>query len=370
MILSLPRVIRLVFLAVFSLRSTLAWAPSNSLRRPVQLKSSTSAVDSSGIEGQKPVLVVGATGRVGRLVVQELMGKDIPVRALVRDREKARSVFGTSTSLEYPKLDVIEADLSLYDENEEVLDKAVDGCDSIISVMGVVRFANFFDFLPWRIFRQDVSGWAGRNHPYFGDYLGNKFLIQLAGKHNAKRFVRLTGLGIAYPVYNPFSLLFNTLLSLNNRWHILVERALAKSKVPYVVLRPGGLSDKVRDKQTTNLQVDPSGKLPFPGRCGRRDVASLAVACLSIPAEKSYTLACRWCGDGVKPKPQGKKEDGFATARECIDNLMKSFAIESPPPKMKPYGLAVATFVYGLGALGFLTARSLWHLALRLFWGQ
>lgn len=298
------------------------------------------------------------------------MGKDIPVRALVRDKEKARTLFGTATSLEYPKLDIVEADLSHYDECEEQLDEAVKGCESVISVMGVVRFAKLFDFLPWRIFKQDVSGWAGRNHPFFGNFRGNKFLIELAEKHKVQRFVRLTGLGVAYPVYNPFSLLFNTLLSLNNRWHILVEQALAKSKVPYVVLRPGGLSDKARDIETTNLQVDSSGKLPFPGRCGRVDVAHLAVSCLSIPPEKSYTLACRWCGDGVKPKPQGKKEDGFATAGECVDNLVGSLAIENPTPKMKPYGLAVALFVYSLGALSYLTARASWRLALRLFWGH
>ena len=46
--------------------------------------------------------VAGATGETGRRIVQQLIGRNIPVRALVRDVEKARmfnaffaSVFNT-----------------------------------------------------------------------------------------------------------------------------------------------------------------------------------------------------------------------------------------------------------------------------------
>ncbi|MEM1394709.1 MAG: NAD(P)H-binding protein, partial [Cyanobacteria bacterium P01_H01_bin.150] len=36
--------------------------------------------------------VAGATGETGKRIVQELIARDIPVRAFVRDLEKARSI--------------------------------------------------------------------------------------------------------------------------------------------------------------------------------------------------------------------------------------------------------------------------------------
>jgi hypothetical protein len=79
------------------------------------------------------------------------------------------------------------------------------------------------------------------------------------------------------------------------------------------------------------------------------------VEACQIPPSKSYTLACRWCGDGVKPKPQGKKEDGYATAKECLQHVVESPAIALPPPKMKRYALPVGIVVYSLAAI-FLKA--------------
>lgn len=244
---------------------------------------------------KKPVLVVGATGRVGRKVVQKLMATDRPVRALVRNPAKAQEIFGTCTGFQYPSLEVIVADMSNPDQYKETLDKAVMGCSSIISVMGVVRFSKLSDFLPWRLFRVNASTWADRDHPYYGNYIGQKVLIDLAEKYEVQRFVRLTGLALAFSAFNPFTVLFNALLSCNNRYGLLCEQSLFRSKVPYVILRPGGLAEDERDKETTNIQVEPSGKLPFPGRIGRTDVAELAIASCDLPPSKSYTVACRWC---------------------------------------------------------------------------
>jgi NAD(P)H-binding len=245
----------------------------------------------------------------------------------------------------------------------------VAGCDSVISVMGAVRFAKLTDFFPWRLFRQDAE-WADRNHPYYGNYLAQKKLIELAEKHQVKRFVRLTGLGLAFSAFNPFSILFNTLLSVNNRWGLLCEQALYESKVPYVVLRPGGLADEQRCVEATNLQVDVTGKLPFPGRIGRADVAALAIAAIDLPTTApNYTLACRWCGEGMKPKPQGFKEEGLATAKECMATVLATKAKSPPPPAMKPYGVSVGLAVTIVGSLFAKLLFVVWNLFTRIVGG-
>ena len=66
------------------------------------------------------VLVVGATGSIGHLVVEEAIRQGHTVRALARDRQKARRL---------PKdAEVIVGDLT----RPETLGPAVDGLDAIV----------------------------------------------------------------------------------------------------------------------------------------------------------------------------------------------------------------------------------------------
>jgi len=167
------------------------------------------------------LLVFSATGRVGRRVVQQLLGANKPVRALVRNQEKAEEIFGTEANRKNSSLEVVVADISRYEDYGEVLDEAVDGCGSIISVSGCLRFTKLTDFLPWRLFRQDsVGAWADRGHPYFGNYLAQKKLIELAEKHTVSRFVRLTGLSQSLSAFNPVAILFNSLYVVSS--HVFV----------------------------------------------------------------------------------------------------------------------------------------------------
>lgn len=310
-----------------------------------------------------PTLVVGATGRVGRRVVQQLLQEGRPVRALVRNSIKADEVFGGSGSL-HPKLEIVVADISRFEQHDSLLEKAVMGCGSIISVSGATRVSKLTDFLPWRLFGSDVSSWAGRDHPYFSSYLAQKRLIDLAAKHQVQRFVRLTGVSQSFSAWNPFNIMINTLLSCSQRYTKLCELALTESKVPYVILRPGGLSDDARNETATHLQVEPSGALPFPSRIGRDDVATLCIAATDgsgiLPADDSYILACRWVG-ACGSKPQGTMNDGFAIASACLKQLVKSNF--SPPsyPSMKPYRLTVAVTFYSFVFVALKAVLWLWR---------
>ena len=192
------------------------------------------------MEPSKPTLVVGATGRVGRIIVENLLGQSKPVRALVRDVGKAKEVLGENPNLEL----VVVPDLGKYQDYAQELERAVNGCESVISVSGTVRFSKITDFLlPWRFLRTDVSSWADSSHPYFCNYKAQCYLIDLAEKYNVQRFVRLTGLSTGYSIFNPVTVIFSTLLSLTTRYHFLCEKYLHDSKVPHVIIRPGGLID-------------------------------------------------------------------------------------------------------------------------------
>jgi hypothetical protein len=77
------------------------------------------------------VLVVGGTGRTGRRVVEQLLGRGVSVRAIVRSREKL-----PPGATEHPRLEVIEANLLSLSDAE--LQRHVRGCDAVISCLGHV----------------------------------------------------------------------------------------------------------------------------------------------------------------------------------------------------------------------------------------
>ncbi|WP_428483451.1 NAD(P)-dependent oxidoreductase [Rhodopila sp.] len=69
------------------------------------------------------VLVLGATGGTGRLIVRNALAKGDSVVALVRSKARARDL---------PAADVIEGDA----RDEAALSRALDGCDAVISALG------------------------------------------------------------------------------------------------------------------------------------------------------------------------------------------------------------------------------------------
>jgi putative NAD(P)-binding protein len=83
------------------------------------------------IPTQQTVLLVGGTGRTGRLVLLQLLERGIGVRAIVRSRERITPEAGKN-----PHLTVIEA--SLLSLTDQELQRHLRGCDAVISCLGHV----------------------------------------------------------------------------------------------------------------------------------------------------------------------------------------------------------------------------------------
>jgi NAD(P)-dependent dehydrogenase (short-subunit alcohol dehydrogenase family) len=75
------------------------------------------------------VLVVGATGATGRLVVEQLLKREVSVRVIVRSEEKLQRLSET-----YDLLEIVNASISKM--SQEDLLKNVKGCDAVISCLG------------------------------------------------------------------------------------------------------------------------------------------------------------------------------------------------------------------------------------------
>ena len=150
-----------------------------------------------------PVLVVGATGNVGRLVVENLLARGREVRALVRPTSDA-------SSLEDAGAEIARGDML----DPSSLVGAMDGIDSLITT---------------------AAGYSKRKKGdgAEADVVGNRNLVDAAGRAGIRRFV-LTSILTA-----------DRTPGVAHFWHKkLAEDYLAERGVPFVALRPGAFFEQ------------------------------------------------------------------------------------------------------------------------------
>jgi len=212
----------------------------------------------------KPVLVAGATGGVGKQIVQKLLARGTPVRVLARDFAAARAVF--SDTVEYIAGEVREP---------ETLSPAVSGVEAVICAVGAGR------------------GDDQTNTPEKVDYEGVRNLIEAARAANVPHFVLVSSLGVTQPNH-PLNQMFDNVLA----WKLRGEDALRTSGLPYTIIRPGGLVDDPGGRLALRLNQgdDPA----FTGSISREDVAALCVQALTQPAARSITFEVI-AVDGLSP---------------------------------------------------------------------
>lgn len=191
--------------------------------------------------------VAGATGETGRRIVQQLVERNIPVRALVRDLDKARQILPEAVEL------VVGDVLQMSSLRETIADSTV-----ILSATGA---APSFD----------PTG------PYKVDFEGNKNLIDLAKEKGIEQFVMVSSLCTS-KFFHPLNLFWLILV-----WKKQAEDYLRQSGVTYTIVRPGGLSND----DNSDAIVMSSADTLFEGRIPRTKVAQVCVEALLRPEAKN-----------------------------------------------------------------------------------
>jgi NADH dehydrogenase len=144
------------------------------------------------------VLVTGGTGFVGTHVVHALRARDLPVRALVRDRKRGARLAAWGAEL-------VEGDVT----DAASLRAAVAGCDAVVHLVAIIT-GSAADFE--RIMAQ-----------------GTRDTVEAAAEAGVHRFVLASALGLddrtkdAVPYYRA-------------KWEM--ERAVKDSGLQHVILRP------------------------------------------------------------------------------------------------------------------------------------
>jgi uncharacterized protein YbjT (DUF2867 family) len=193
------------------------------------------------------VLVVGATGQTGKEIVTELVTKNISVRALVRNLDKAKEILP-------PEVELVVGDVLKLD----TLTTAMVDCQQLICATGATPS---FDF----------------TQPYQVDYEGTKNLVNIARNINIEHFVIVSSLCVSQ-FFHPLNLFWLVLL-----WKKQAENYLQQSSLTYTIVRPGGL----KSEDNTDKIVMSSADTLFEGSIPRQKVAQVCVAALSQPAAKN-----------------------------------------------------------------------------------
>ncbi len=155
------------------------------------------------------VLVIGATGRTGRHVVETLQKRGVPLRLFVRDRERAEAAFGDD-------LDIVEGDALSAELGPVFAD-----VDAVISTLG----------------SRDVHGGGLRTV----DLPATLRLAAAAREARVAHFVLCSTIGAVPTAGVPPQML---------EWFAPkgeAEAGLRASEVPFTIVRPGGLFDGITD---------------------------------------------------------------------------------------------------------------------------
>ncbi|KAI9087144.1 hypothetical protein K1719_030908 [Acacia pycnantha] len=173
----------------------------------------------SPTSSSKLVLVFGGTGGVGQLVVASLLKRNVKSRLLIRDPEKAKSLFGEQNE---ETMQVFKGDT----RKQEDLDPSIfEGVTHVICCTGTTAFPS--------------KRWDGDNTPERVDWDGARNLVS-AMPSSLKRVVLVSSIGVTKFNELPWSImnLFGVL-----KYKKMAEDFLRSSGLPFTIIRPGRLTD-------------------------------------------------------------------------------------------------------------------------------
>ncbi|EGJ34561.1 MULTISPECIES: NAD(P)H-binding protein [Moorena] len=191
--------------------------------------------------------VAGATGETGKRIVQELVLRDIPVRALVRNLEYAQETLP-------PAAELVVGDVL----KPESIRAAI--ADSTVVLCASEARPSFDPTAPYKV-----------------DYEGTKNLVDGAKEKGVEHFVLVSSLCVPQ-FFHPLNLFWLILV-----WKKQAEEYIQKSGLTYTIVRPGGL----RNEDNSEPMVMSGADTLFEGSIPRTKVAEVCVEALSEPEARN-----------------------------------------------------------------------------------
>lgn len=269
-------------------------------------KRSTS-LDSTAVAPPATVLVVGATGSIGRLVVAEALRRGYTVRALVRDEAKARRVLS-------PEAQLLVGDVTRPDG----LATLVAGVDAIVFTLGA----------------GSVRGESAETV----DYGGVRNVLMALGELRP-RIALMTAIGVTKREDARLGALGA------HDWKRRSERLVRASGLAYTVVRPGWFDYNESDqRRLVLLQGDTRwASDPSDGAVSRQQIAEVLVGSLSTPAAVFKTVelvaehGAATKDSGALFAPMAVDTPGAIDAVRDVDNM----PLDEEPAKVREHLVAL-----------------------------
>lgn len=205
------------------------------------------AVKQTGRVKTMKAFVAGATGGTGSQIVRQLVLRNIPVRAMVRDLDKARSILP-------PEAELVVGDVLQSDR----LAEAIGDSTVLLSATGAAPSMNPLG-------------------PYQVDYEGTKNLVDAAKAKGMQQFVLVSSLCTSQ-FFHPLNLFWLILF-----WKKQAETYLQQSGLTYTIVRPGGLRSDDNDSPIVMEKADSL----FEGSIPRSKVAQVCIEALFEPSAQN-----------------------------------------------------------------------------------
>mmetsp|Transcript_14506 Transcript_14506/g.22754 ORF Transcript_14506/g.22754 Transcript_14506/m.22754 type:complete len:374 (-) Transcript_14506:173-1294(-) len=232
---------------------------------PPALAVDAAAADAPGRAADAPIVVVGAGGKTGRLIVEKLARRGLYARGVTRDGRDLK-VGGDTVS--YAAGDVTQG---------ASLDAAFKGASAVI-------------------FAASASKKGG--DAAHVDYLGVANTAEAAIRNGVPRLVVISSGAVTRPESVGFKItnVFGRIMDYKIAGETALRGLYAAAGDPdlsYTVVRPGGLSDRP-SRGPAGVELSQGDVLS--AEIGREDVAEVTVAALLSPAAKDATIECYGAG--------------------------------------------------------------------------
>lgn len=173
------------------------------------------------------LLLLGATGRTGRHVLDQALERGHTVHVLARDKQKVKT--------HHPHLVLFEGTPA----DKAMLDKAMTGCEAILSALNISRKNDF----PWAKLRTGKT--------FLSDVMRD--IIELASRHHINRFIFISAWGAAetkkdIPGWFRW-LIDNSNISYPYLDHARQEELVKKSSLDFTSVRPAALTNTLKEQE-------------------------------------------------------------------------------------------------------------------------
>ncbi len=222
----------------------------------------------------KKVLVTGATGRTGSLVVKKLRqySDEFKVVGFARCETKIKELFGSKEGF-------IVGDIT----DKLTLKSTIEGCDALVILTSAIPKMK----APPKEGERPQFEFEPGGMPEQVDWIGQKNQIDAATEAGVKQIVLVGSMGGTNPNHPLNSIGDGKILI----WKRKSEQYLIESGINYTIIRAGGLLDKPGGQRELlvgkddQLLTEPPNSIPTS--IPREDVAQLVVEALREPMAKN-----------------------------------------------------------------------------------